>query len=406
MNAPVLLARGISKKFRIFSYKPATFQERLLLRKSRYQDLWALKNVSFEVPKGQVLGIIGRNGSGKSTLLRIFSRIYRPTEGQIEVRGRISSLIEMGAGFHPELTGRENIFLNGSILGMTRKEIEKKIERIIIFSELGDFIDSPIKTYSMGMFLRLAFATAIQVDPDILIIDELIGVGDISFQEKSVGQILKLKDSGRTILLVSHHMALIRHLSDRVLWLERGEVKGLGEPGAVIASYMEHLKVSGVRMEEVRGPGGVPITRRRWGEGKIRIEKVSFLGSDGTERFLFHPGETVRIRCLLHTPEPVKGLGLTLQIHLADGNPLDGPRLFKSDRPFQGTGTVDFVFDQLPFVRSSFMVSVSVYDRENPVIPSDSHERLYEFSVLDEGDVDALGFLKLPGRWEAHLELP
>ncbi|MGH8104377.1 MAG: ABC transporter ATP-binding protein, partial [bacterium] len=316
---------------------------------------------------------------------------------------RLSALIELGAGFHPELTGRENVYLYASFLGMTRKDIDRRMDEILAFSEMGEFIDSPIKAYSMGMFLRLAFSTALQVDPDILIIDEIIGVGDVSFQEKSVGRILQLKDSGKTIAVVSHHMTLIRYLSTKVLWLERGEVKGFGPPSEVIGAYLDHLKVTAIGKEEIRGPGGVTINRRRWGEGTLVLDKVALVGEDGKEKFLFAPGERMCVRCHLRAKAPVKGLGLMLQLHLQDGSNLDGPRLFLHEKPFSGEGTVDFVFDGLPFVRGTFMLSVGLYDRENAAVPCDYHERLYEFSVLDQGDIEALGFLKLPGRWETNL---
>lgn len=400
---PPLVVHQLSKKFRLYRYKSSSIQDILLMKRSQYDELYALKKVSFDLQPGEVIGIIGRNGSGKSTLLRILARIYQPTEGTVEVRGRLSALIELGAGFHPELTGRENVYLYASFLGMDRKEINKRMPAILSFSEMGDFIDAPIKSYSMGMFLRLAFSTALQVDPDILVIDEIIGVGDVAFQEKSIARILQLKDAGKTIAVVSHHMTLIRYLSTKVLWLEKGEVKGFGPPSEVIGAYLDHLKVTAIGKEEIRGPGGATINRRRWGEGKLVLDQVSLIGEDGKEKFLFAPGEKMRIRCHIHAKEPVKGLGIMLQIHLQDGSPFDGPRIFVHEKEFDGEGFVDFVFDALPFVRSTFMLSVGLYDRENAAVPCDYHERLYEFSVLDQGDTEALGFLKLPGRWEANL---
>ncbi len=198
------------------------------------REFWALRNVSFEIPKGITLGIIGSNGSGKSTLLKLIAGIHRPTSGGVATNGRISALIELGAGFHPEFTGRENIFINGIILGLTRKQIQQKLEDIIQFSELEDFIDSPVKTYSSGMYMRLAFAIAVAVDPEILLIDEILAVGDASFQKKCQNRINTFKADGKTIVIVTHDLSALERYCDRVLWLDHGKLQAYGDVQSVM----------------------------------------------------------------------------------------------------------------------------------------------------------------------------
>jgi lipopolysaccharide transport system ATP-binding protein len=232
----------VVQRFRRIKERPDTLREvfaKLQRRRITYLDFEALKRVSFRVPKGQMLGIIGRNGSGKSTLLKIAAGVYTPTSGSVRIHGTTAPLIELGAGFHPELTGRENILLNGLLLGLTRNQIREREERIIEFAELGDFIDSPIKQYSSGMYMRLAFSVATEVEPDILIIDEILGVGDAGFQRKCYGRIEKFRQLGRTILFVSHDVSTVRQLCDRALLLHNGELISDGQPAEVIARYEE-----------------------------------------------------------------------------------------------------------------------------------------------------------------------
>ena len=201
-------------------------------------ELWALRDVSAEVPVGEVLGIIGRNGAGKSTLLKVLSRITRPTTGRAIIRGRVGSLLEVGTGFHPELTGRENIFLNGAILGMGRAEIRRKFDEIVAFAETERFLDVPVKHYSTGMHMRLAFAVAAHLDPEILLVDEVLAVGDALFQKKCLGKMQAVASGGRTVVFISHNMSAIQALSDRVLWLESGEVHRVGQPTDIVQSYL------------------------------------------------------------------------------------------------------------------------------------------------------------------------
>jgi len=209
------------------------------IRKQKAESIWALKDVSFEVPEGKVIGIIGRNGAGKSTLLKILSRITKPTCGNVRIRGRVGSLLEVGTGFHPELTGRENIFLNGAIIGMRKAEIVRKFDEIVAFAEVEKFLDTPVKRYSSGMYVRLAFAVAAHLETEILLIDEVLAVGDVAFQRKCLGKMNDLSHSGRTVLYVSHNMQAVRSLCGQAIWLEQGQIKAVGPSAKVIEEYLD-----------------------------------------------------------------------------------------------------------------------------------------------------------------------
>jgi lipopolysaccharide transport system ATP-binding protein len=251
MTAPVISVRGLSKLYRIGAQRVRyrTLRESLVYASSRLfgrgdrgaakNTIWALKDVSFDVRRGEAIGVIGRNGAGKSTLLKILSEITYPTEGRVEIRGRVASLLEVGTGFHPELTGRENIFLNGAILGMGRAEIKRKFDEIVAFAEIDRFIDTPVKRYSSGMYVRLAFAVAAHLEPEILLVDEVLAVGDTAFQRKCIGKMNDVAtQEGRTVLFVSHNMAAVQSLCSRALLLDQGRVASIGEVEKVIESYL------------------------------------------------------------------------------------------------------------------------------------------------------------------------
>lgn len=238
-SAPIRL-ENITQRFRVIQERPDTLRElfsKLFRHQSHYHDFDAVKNVSFEVPRGQMLGLIGRNGSGKSTLLKIVAGVYRPTAGKVEVRGSLAPLIELGAGFHHELTGRENILLNGLLMGYSRRQMQEREERIVEFAEIGDFIDAPVKQYSSGMYMRLAFSVATEIEPDILLIDEILAVGDLSFQQKCFERIQSFRRAGKTIIFVSHLMNQVGKYCDRVILIDHGSIMADGHPDEVIPIY-------------------------------------------------------------------------------------------------------------------------------------------------------------------------
>lgn len=234
--------KNVSKSFKIYHDKATTLKERLLfLRSSKADVFWALKDINLTIETGKTVGLIGHNGSGKSTLLKLITKIIYPTSGEIVTHGRVSSLLELGAGFHPDFTGRENIYINASIFGLSRKEIDSKLESIIEFSELRDFIDSPIRTYSSGMYTRLAFSVAVHVSPDILLIDEILAVGDVNFQKKCISKIKEFKKKGVTMVFVSHNMNDVLEICDSVVWLDKGSMIEYGDTETIAAKYLAEM---------------------------------------------------------------------------------------------------------------------------------------------------------------------
>ena len=242
MKEIAISVENVKKSFKIYKDKGYTLKERILFFKSRnaYVKNNILRGISFDIEKGDILGIVGKNGSGKSTLLKLITKIIYPDSGSIKINGKVSSLIELGAGFHPDMTGRENIYINASIYGLTKKEIDSKLDTIIKFSELEEFIDSPIRTYSSGMYMRLAFSVAINVEAEILLIDEILSVGDANFQAKCFRKMQELKDSGITIVIVSHDLHTMEKLCNKVIWIESGKIKRSGIPNEVLKEYIEH----------------------------------------------------------------------------------------------------------------------------------------------------------------------
>jgi lipopolysaccharide transport system ATP-binding protein len=232
----------LSKKFRLYHERNQSIKSAIMRgRTSVHEDFWALKDVSFEVPEGSTFGLIGSNGSGKSTLLKCLAKIYYPEKGSIGYKGRVAALLEVGSGFHPELSGRENIFLNGSILGMKKAEITRKFDEIVDFSGVEQFIDQPVKNYSSGMYVRLGFSVAINVDPDVLVVDEVLSVGDAEFQEKCAQKFVDFKNAGKTVILVSHAMGAVRSMCDHAAWLSHGELISIGEAKPTIDAYLNSL---------------------------------------------------------------------------------------------------------------------------------------------------------------------
>lgn len=274
------------------------------------EQIWALRHLDFDVPAGERLGVIGRNGAGKSTLLKILSRITEPTEGRVLVRGRVGSLLEVGTGFHPELTGRENIYLNGTILGMSRSEVRRKFDEIVDFAEVERFLDTPVKRYSSGMYVRLAFAVAAHLEPEILIVDEVLAVGDAAFQRKCLGKMSDVAESGRTVILVSHNMAAIQQLSTRAMWLHDGALRALGPTEEVVADYANSF---------TGATGGDFTSRGVQGDGKVRLRSYEVLNGDRQPAPLPVTGEDLVIRVLVEVAEPLSQPACGISLWTASG---------------------------------------------------------------------------------------
>jgi len=376
MRRPAIRVDGLGKKYKITHeargrYKTlresvmdlaaAPFRRLKGESGTTQEEFWALKDVAFEVQPGEVVGIIGRNGAGKSTLLKVLSRITKPTTGRVELNGRVGSLLEVGTGFHPELTGRENVYLNGSILGMTRREIDRKFDEIVAFAEVEKFLDTPVKRYSSGMYVRLAFAVAAHLEPEILIIDEVLAVGDASFQKKCLGKMRESADSGCTVLLVSHQMANVRDLCGKAVWLSEGRVRANASTAMVIDEYTAD---SGVR----NAPGEWSDLRHalRTGTGPVRFRAVSCYGATPSDPPV--PDGSMNIIARLDS-----GVGasrdLRIEVRLADQF---HTRVFQANsfevwRPLelpQGETLVQFSIDQLHLAPGTYGVYLSVGDAE------------------------------------------
>lgn len=295
MEQQAIVVDNISKVYTLGRAKSSNFRESVsqLLNSNKTKDteFWALSDVSFEISKGKVLGVIGRNGAGKSTLLKILSRITEPTHGRIEINGRMGSLLEVGTGFHPELTGRENIFLNGSILGMKRAEIKSKFDEIIEFAGIEKFIDTPVKRYSSGMYVRLAFAVAAHLEPEILIIDEVLAVGDVAFQKKCLGKMKDIAGHGRTVLFVSHNMQAVRSLCTECIFLKNGQLISQGPANDVLALYDRSL-----RSTEFNTQSDVNNEKNRRGTGDARYSSIEAVDESGNAADVFQAQESVNFR--------------------------------------------------------------------------------------------------------------
>jgi lipopolysaccharide transport system ATP-binding protein len=302
MSDLALSVRGLSKSYTIAHQatpKESTLAETVLQRlkrpfaRSTKETFWALKDVSFDVKKGEVVGIIGRNGAGKSTLLKVLSRITEPTEGQIDLFGRVGSLLEVGTGFHPELTGRENVFLNGAILGMTRAEIRKQFDAIVDFAGVEKFLDTPVKRYSSGMYVRLAFAVAAHLRSEILIVDEVLAVGDAEFQKKCLGKMQDVAHDGRTVLFVSHNMAAVESITATCAMLSKGRLVRVGRTGELVAEYLSGDNALGADLDAFRD---------RPSEGPHRIVSIRTANAGGELTYSFKPRETIKLLIELDAP--------------------------------------------------------------------------------------------------------
>ncbi len=419
--------RNVSKRFTLYHERPRSLQEvmiRMLNPRRKdpaREDFWALRDVSFTIPKGKTVGLIGANGSGKSTALKLMGGILQPTDGEIAVDGRISALLELGSGMHPELTGRENVFLNGSLLGLSNAEMQGLYARIVEFSELERFMDMPVKHYSSGMYMRLGFSVAIHVRPTILLLDEVLAVGDQSFQSKCLEQIYALKRRGATIVIVNHGLNALEELCDELIWLKNGVCMGQAETATIARDYMLYLHRTESPLNDGRdtggstevdesvaaaeeGDSGQPIPR--WGSREGEITAVRFLrGAKQTDAFLTGDSFTVEMDYLAHQllEDPMFGLA----IHHQDGTHLCGPnnKLAGADfDPIEGAGTVRFTIPDLPLMPGTYEVSVSLYDRDG-VHDYDVHWRMYPFHVHAGGTSERYGMIRFGGQW-AHQPQP
>jgi ABC-type polysaccharide/polyol phosphate transport system ATPase subunit len=370
----------------------------------------ALKNVNCGVAQGSMFGIVGSNGSGKSTMLKLIAGISKPTYGHISTRGKISALIELGAGFHPEITGRENIFINGIMLGLSRKAIARKFDEIVRFAELEDFIDQPVKTYSSGMFMRLGFAVAVNVDPDILLIDEVLAVGDEAFAHKCLDKINDFKQRKKTIVLVTHALGMVETLCDSAMWLKKGEVMKIGDPRMVCATYRMDVEAKEEKelqaqhqslnerlvAENFSEPG---IRQSRWGGGEIQITKVQLLDAQEQERHVYTTGEPLQIKLFVRARESVSDFVFGIGIFNSEGIQCYGTNTHIEElEPVElhGAGEVTFYIDRMNLIEGTYFLDVAAHRRDD--YPYDYHRHLYTLKVRSH--IRDVGIFRPEHRWE------
>lgn len=404
----------ISKKFTLHHQRPRSFQELIiqLFRRSngssggrsktsrnaiggKREEFWALRDVNFTVEHGETVGIIGPNGAGKSTVLKLIARIIEPTAGAIEVNGRLGALLELGAGFHPDLSGRENIYLNGSILGLSRSEIDQRLGAIIAFAELERFIDMPVRHYSSGMYVRLGFSVAVHTDPEILLVDEVLAVGDAAFQRKCLEKIDELRRQGVTILFISHNADTVRNLCSRAIWLDEGHMVADGSAESVVSRYLDRSW-----SEREDGPNLDFEDQRRWGSGKVQITEVRLLDGEGKKQRRFHIGEPFVVEMQYWAEERVNRPVFGLAIHRRDGLHITGPNTQFAGREIpciEGEGIVRYRVASLPLLEGSYLISVAAHDWDDTEM-FDYHDRLHPFRVLCSGE-ERYGILSMKGEW-------
>ena len=455
----IIELESVCKCFSLQEDRPRSFQELVLngltRRSPRHsrETLWALRHISFKVSRGETLAIIGSNGSGKSTCLKLLTQIFPPTSGSISVCGRVSALLELGAGFHPDLTGRDNIYLYGSVLGVGRREMTRRFDDIVEFAELERFIDVPCKFYSSGMYVRLAFATAISVDPEILLIDEVLAVGDESFQEKCLRRIHQLKNRGVTIVFVSHSLGTVEELCDRAIWLDRGELREDGPSSSVVAHYLDHVHQSdsldslshsaapiapgaesapsettavtstvSACEEDGDAPDGAlsppsegvdqsagtasaiggPSRGRQWGTGEVDITDVRFLDIQGNATDALETGRSAIIAIHYQAHRRIEHPVFGVAVHDAQGACLSGCNTHLAGvplSPIDGEGVIRYQIASLPLGAGDYLLSAAIHNPDETET-YDFREAYYPFRVTLAGTTEHVGAIYIEAQWE------
>jgi lipopolysaccharide transport system ATP-binding protein len=419
-----IVLRDVVKSFRKRTIRGeyTTFKSELLrwLRGQRQPEearlITALRGINFTIPKGKTMGILGRNGSGKSTLLKLITGIYRPTSGTLEINGRISALLDLGAGFHPDFSGRENILINGIILGMSRAEVRERMDDIIAFSELGDFIDEPVRTYSSGMYMRLAFSVATHVDPDILIIDEILAVGDEHFSKKSLAKMTEFKKQGKTIVLVTHDLYTVANWCDSAAWLDGGRIREVGEPAKVIRHYQQALRLAEAQGTPLTAPaltpggGALPElqdadTAHTGSVGSlagplpVEILSVDLVAPRGETGVVVDTEEGMEVRIGFVTCQPLSDAGFSVDIRSEDGTQVYGTNTFAEavplPVPLPERGLMRFVIERMGLSPGRYSLSVAVRSVKGTAYAKGVQPSSFEVRSPIAGE----GVVRPPHRW-------
>ena len=416
------LYRRMAPGFRLRTLKSALLEGRLVDDLSPAESIAAVEGVSFTVERGEAFGLIGSNGSGKSTLLKLVAGILKPTTGSGVVDGRLAALIELGAGFHPEISGRENVYINGAVLGLTRREIDERYDAIVEFSGLGDFMDEPVKNYSSGMYVRLGFAVAIQTDPDVLLVDEVLSVGDEAFAHRCLRRIEELLAAGRTLLFVSHSLGLVEELCDRVLWLERGRERMVGTPRRVVDAYRDAVaEAEGQRHRaekderaavSAHGEEAAPSAEDgttaeeplRWGSRVAEITAVRLLAGDGEERYRLTSGEAATVEMTVRAPRPLEDFVFGVAVATPRGIEVWGTNTDLAGlRPgrLAGEALVRVECPRLDLAPGEYHLDVAVHARDGA--PYDYRRKILAFTVT--ASRHSVGVYAPPHRWHVAGDL-
>lgn len=416
-ETPAIRFVDISKRFQMDPQRNRSLMElpRRIARGAPPREyFWPLRNVTFEIARGTTVGLIGENGAGKSTLLKLTSRILQPTSGYVEINGRVSALLELGAGFHPELTGRDNIYLHCSLLGMSRKEIERIMEPVVRFADIGDFIDTAVKHYSSGMYARLGFAISVHVKPDILLVDEVLAVGDEAFQRRCLDTIDELRSRGVTIVLVTHSLNHVLAMCKEAIWLDEGQVREHGPTEEVVRRYLKAVDeetaqrlIAENALQDWYGDKSSGAERlappRRWGSGPLRITRVQMINESGAPGWSFSPMEPVTVQFDYEASEPVEAPVFSVLIHKHDGHYLWASNTVDHPIPpilCAGSGRLEVQVAGVALTAGRYVLSVAAYTEPDAPYwshPSDYHEQLYEFQVTSELDIH--GDVVMPSTW-------
>ena len=394
-QVPAIAVNGVSKRFRLYHERNQTLKSAVMRgRRARYEEFWALRDVSLEIPEGSTYGLIGENGSGKSTLLKCMARILRPDKGDIAVRGRLSALLELGAGFHPELSGRENIYLNAAILGMAKRDVRDRFDAIVTFAGLEKFIDFPVKNYSSGMYLRLGFSVAINVEPDILLVDEIFAVGDAEFQARCNDKFAEMKAQGKTIVMVTHGLETVRNMCESAALLHQGDLQMVGPASQVVDAYNDGVHID-------RTTDGV---ESRWGSGEARIDHIELLGPDNKPTHIVRTGDAVTFRIYYATREPIERPVFALDIFTVGGMHITGPTARDQGvvpEKIDGTGHVDFAIPSLSLLVGAYDVSAVLSDY-TITHEFDRRNRTFRFDVRRGEPDEHHGVVAMGGTWDIH----
>ena len=403
----MISVQGISKLYRSYDSPVGRLKEILLRGQRKYhRDFWALRDISFEVRAGETVGVIGRNGAGKTTLLQIIAGVLQPTEGEVSVEGRVTALLELGSGFNHEYTGRENILLSGQIMGFSEEEMRARLDVIVRFAELEEFVDQPVKTYSTGMIMRLAFAAAIHVDPDVLIVDEALSVGDVYFQRKSLDRIEYFRQAGKTVLFVSHDPRLIQRFCTRALWIEGGRIAMIGAAKEVVTAYeafcqrLENERLSAVSQDlakQTLNASSEAIVRdlklvgSRWGNGRVKFTNVELIDAKGEAKWVFKTGEAMSIRLQVVADRDYEAPIFAIDIHRFDGffiGSINNYDTHLTSLPIQrGENLIHLDIPKLDLPQSSYFLSLKAYTEADPPLwpdPTDVHNQTYQLTIVAE----------------------